>query len=328
MVGIAYGRAELPDRETLLAFLRGLDLGDATGQIVLAERESLLKGTHPKEIVTCRFPDGRHFKLLCKYGATSESHHAHGHRSGVRFERQVYEEALEPLGIPSPRRFEFRGENPAYESWLALEFLDGSEKISATAGKSPLEPAARLAARLHAAPAAWNSGSLRLNLKSYDREYFRGWARRSVQFIKSSSIYSAGLDWIKVLDSRSDDWVGPLLVGPQVLIHGEFYPQNILSWNGEAYAIDWESAALGPGEVDLAALTEGWDEQSVFQILQVYRRARWPGGPPHGHGAALAAAHIYLQLRWLGDRQEWVTRDILEVRVPRLRAAAQELGLV
>jgi len=49
----------------------------------------------------------------------------------------------------------------------------------------------------------------------------------------------------------------PLLTSPPTLIHGEFYAKTVLVRRGKLFMVDWESAAIGPGEVDLAALTEG-----------------------------------------------------------------------
>jgi hypothetical protein len=58
------------------------------------------------------------------------------------------------------------------------------------------------------------------------------------------------------------------------------------------YPVDWESAAVAAGEIDLAALTEGWPPGFVEQCELEYQRARWPEGPPTGFERRLAAAPV------------------------------------
>ena len=61
-----------------------------------------------------------------------------------------------------------------------------------------------------------------------------------------------------------------LISEPQTIIHGEYYPANILIKDGAIYPIDWESAAVGPGEIDLATLIEGWDQKLAEEAKQAY----------------------------------------------------------
>ena len=56
-------------------------------------------------------------------------------------------------------------------------------------------------------------------------------------------------------------------------------------------AVDWETAALGPAAIDLAALITGWDASARARIVAAY------GGM---EPADLAAAELLLALKWLG----------------------------
>ena len=70
----------------------------------------------------------------------------------------------------------------------------------------------------------------------------------------------------------------PALLPLATIIHGEFQASNILECNGRIVTTDWESAALAAGELDLAALTWGCDDDLTFRCERQYGLARWPDG--------------------------------------------------
>src|SRR5207248_4975347 len=133
-------------------------------------------------------------------------------------------------------------------------------------------------------------------VRRYDLAYYAGWAERACDLAGPGR---ERLPWMHVLRQRASGWAAALLAAPLTVIHGEYYPHNVLVRGGEVYALDWESAAVGAGEIDLATLTEGWPVETVRQCEQAYRRARWPGGPPADFEQRLAAARLYLAFRWL-----------------------------
>jgi len=69
-------------------------------------------------------------------------------------------------------------------------------------------------------------------------------------------------------------------------------------------SIDWESAALAAGEIDLANLTLGCDNDLVGLCEQQYCLTRWPDGTPQDFDLRLTAARVFLHLRWLGESEE------------------------
>src|SRR5439155_24503813 len=89
--------------------------------------------------------------------------------------------------------------------------------------------------------------------------------------------------WLDALQRCGDAWFTPLLPNPTV-IHGEFYSKTVLARRQHLFMLDWESAAIGPGEIDLAALTEGkhWRGPVPRQCERDYRRALWPEGASAG----------------------------------------------
>ena len=92
------------------------------------------------------------------------------------------------------------------------------------------------------------------------------------------------------------------------LIHGELFPANVLMASGTLWFVDWESAGIGAGEIDLAALTSGaWDESTLAELDERYASSRWPQGAPSVFRAVIAAARVYVvvTIAWhLGTRSE------------------------
>ena len=86
------------------------------------------------------------------------------------------------------------------------------------------------------------------------------------------------------------------------------------------------TAAIAPGEIDLATLTEGWPPEVSRQFELEYLRARWPAGPPAGFQRNLDLARVYMQLRWLGDDDPKWTGNM--TRWKRLHAASKRLQLI
>jgi thiamine kinase-like enzyme len=97
--------------------------------------------------------------------------------------------------------------------------------------------------------------------------------------------------------------IGTLLESEPTLVHGDFYPANVLLADGAVIPVDWEWAGVGAGELDLAALVDGWSAGTVDACLGDYRQARWSPGGDHGHHERLAAARLFLAARWLGGHR-------------------------
>ena len=75
---------------------------------------------------------------------------------------------------------------------------------------------------------------------------------------------------------------------PSTLIHGEFYASNILVQETREGCrirpVDWEMAAVGPGLIDLAALTSGaWAERERTEMAAAYHDALLSEGCPASH---------------------------------------------
>jgi streptomycin 6-kinase len=123
-------------------------------------------------------------------------------------------------------------------------------------------------------------------LLRYDHAFYETWFRRAC----------AGDPSLVALERAHRRAVERLLAEPQVVIHGELYPSNVIVTPERAWLVDWESVAAGPAVVDLAALACGASEDDQAAIIAAY------GGVDP---VALASARLHLALRWLGWSPAW-----------------------
>jgi hypothetical protein len=312
-----------PDLETLTAGLQAfLDRGEEPqGRIKIVARRPINLGTYPKEIVQVRLDRGGERRLFCKYGGPergADRHAAHGHRGGLAYEERVYQHFLVPSPLPVPT---FYG---AYQEingrrWLILASLEGAMEVSKAPEPAGMEAAARWIGQFHTlldpkkSPAAF--------LRRYDRSYYLGWVRRTLRYAAPLS-----LRWLPPLCHRAEELLAELSTAPEVLIHGEYYPKNILFKEGEIYPIDWESAAVAAGEIDLAALIEQWPEETASLCKAAYRSARQQEGAHSEFEHRLDLAILYFHFRWLGDRPEWTQHEL--GRFEQLRRLAEDRGWI
>jgi aminoglycoside phosphotransferase (APT) family kinase protein len=297
---------------------KALDLRGSNG-FKIVSREPIPGGTFPSEAVTCRLPDGSVIRAFCKY-AGEETHTVYGHRGDVEYEALVYRTLLRRLPVSTPRLLGVHRDEVEGGTWLVIEFLEDTLRVSKVDDALPL--AARWSGEFHAAAAELLAKERDAALKRYDIEYYSGWARRTIEF---AGELDAG-PWLSVFCERFEQVADELVRSPLTVVHGEFYPANVLVSNGVVYPVDWESAAIATGEIDLVTLTEGWPEEVVHECIEKYATARWPGGRPQNFARALDCARAYVHLRWLGDRPYWTASSAY--RLPELREIGERLGLI
>ena len=125
-----------------------------------------------------------------------------------------------------------------------------------------------------------------------------------------------------------EEAVGVLTAAPQTIMHGDYYADNVLYHRDEAYPIDWERAGVGPGEIDLACLTNGWHEEMIEDCVCAYCDARWPYGAPRAFKRRFNAAQLYVLFRLLGEAPGWPDLEMRAWRLDLLRAAGERMGLI
>jgi hypothetical protein len=316
-------RSCTPDLETLTAVLRTLliENGPHKGELKIVHRELAGQGTFPKEIVTCSLGDGKKFRLFCKY-EMGYNHNAYGHRGGVAHEARVYEQLLQPLEVSTPWLYGVYEDASSGYVWLVLDFLEESVRVQKSLDTRAMGLAARWLGQFQALCQERMRTTSMPFLQRYDEEYYLAWARRTLQFFDR---HQQPMSWLQQLCARFHEEVSALLSVPPTVIHGEYYPKNILYCDGTIYPVDWESTALAAGEIDLASLTEAWPEAIARECEAQYKAARWPDDSPDDFERRLGAARLYLHFRWLGVSPE---SSVDEWRLSALHATGRQLGLI
>lgn len=317
-------RSRFPDGKLLVHGL-GQALGTPEDQIEITHREpNLFRSSFPSELVFCR-AGKRELKLLCKYGA-GHAESGFGHRGGVAYETDVYRHVLGPLPLSRPQ---FHGEwtDPATgEPWLAIEYVEGALRTDAAEPvPDPLTIVGRWLGGFHRWCEAQLGSDELAFVKRYDQRYYMSWAQRTSEY---AGHHHERFPQLRTLCERFDSCIEVLMSGAQTVVHGEFTPHNVLIKEGFVYPIDWESAAIGPGEIDLASLTDRWPPLMVKACLHAYIAARWLGNAPPAFERVLTAARLYWSLRWLGNKPEWTQREKSAKRFQQVQELGEELGII
>ncbi len=194
--------------------------------------------------------------------------------------------------------------------WLFLEKIAGV-RLPQVRDYSTWLQAARWLAHLHFRFAG-ESDTLNRSapLLNYDAAFYRLWLKRVETF---QSLGLRQVVW-ESLVATYDRAIERLIRLPSTLIHGEFYASNILVQETpegcRIRPVDWEMAAVGPGLVDLAALTSGaWAERERTEMAAAYHDALlcegWHGFPFEDLLLALDDCRLHLAIRWLGWAPDW-----------------------
>lgn len=312
------------DRPSHSALERSLEAAlGAPGEVALTGREpNSYASTFPSEVVTC-VAGSRTLTLLCKYEAPRDRG-VRGVPVGVRYESAAYCSAVEPSQLTAPRWFGLYEDEPAGSTWLMLEFLVETLRLDKSPERGGLSGAARWIGSFH----RFHDLRAEEAPECLNREgpaTFRACVERAADRWEE---LRAGYPWFHPLARECEAVFCDLFVRRPTVIHGEFYPSNILVRDGSVFPVDWERAAVSAGEIDFAALTEGWKPEDVRLATRSYVDARWGGEVPDDFAESVEAARAYLHLQALGDLVPGPFKAKDEWRLDHLRAVAQGRGLV
>jgi hypothetical protein len=223
-------------------------------------------------------------------------------------EIDVYETVLAGGSSGPPICYASVADQDLDRTWLALERVPGVE-LYQVGDIEVWRSAARWLSAFHASHQ--NRLPTSTHLLRYDRAFYLRWLERALRFSGSR---------LERIAQRYEDVIDLLIGLPSTFIHGEFYASNVLVDGARVAPIDWEVSAIGPGLVDLAALTTGFGEKERTAIESAY------GDVPHD---ALEACRIHVAVQWLGWSPNWTpppehARDWLADAL----AASQRLGFV
>jgi thiamine kinase-like enzyme len=316
----------IPDIHILTTGLNSVfdqfSFGKGGGQI-LNRQQNIYSSSFPSEIIRYRLESGQVLPLFIKYDCES-SHTGHGYWHGVSYEATIYQRVLQSLPISIPQYYGTFANPASNQTSLVLKYMEKSVRITKSCLYADnIIKAARWLGQFHALNEEKASSTTIADISIYDLDFYIGWARRT-------SLYAGSLHetypWLASLCDRFKDIVLPLMGTAQTIIHGEFYPKNILVSDDNIYPVDWCSAAIGPGEIDLASLLQNWrDEELIESCKDEYQQARWQGEAPENFDQTLSLARLYWYFRWLGDNPEWTVK--MHHAFEELRIEAERVGL-
>ncbi|HUQ21276.1 MAG TPA: aminoglycoside phosphotransferase family protein [Gemmatimonadaceae bacterium] len=279
----------------------------------------------PTEVATCQFGDAEPVRLFCKH------YHAEGGQARVgsvvpHYEIDVYRSLLASAPVSLPQ---FRGSWSDDESGDGLLVLGNIENaVRVTKGsdhKYDMERAASWAGRFHRFAEGQVSRPALAFMRHVDLD---DTMTRSLQLVEWTAKMADEKKFFERLVSGFDQIRSIVSSSPLTVIHGDYYPQNILVSEGVTYPVDWETASIGFGEIDLAMLLEGyWAEDIIERCVAAYISAR--GGAAEDVRKRLAAAQIISNVYWISlyPESELLAEDTTEPpwRFDLLQTAASSL---
>lgn len=262
---------------------------------ITSRRPSPRSSTYLADVVRVRFADGSSERLLCKYSNGVDFDPASPHR-GLEHEAAVYDRVLRDAPVSLPHAWGSFRDADTGDFALVMRFYDGGLSSVQASELGGVTAALRWLATLHAwgesrvADPGWDV------LARYDADYYFRWLDRTCQLARS---LPAAAPWLDRVAAAYRDRIPLLTAARPTLIHGEFTPRNAFWADGRVLPVDWETAAIGPGEIDLAVFTFDWDIDELPDLERAYAEARWGDGPPAEFPEALRAARLYVSFHWI-----------------------------
>jgi len=302
------GTFSFPGTKKLVSQLEGLlnKIHSPDYMIDLIKRKPFdYRSTSPVEIVSCRLHSGDVIDLFCKYSG-GHTQYSYGHRGGVEYETKIYRNILRKTPLSTPLFYGVCNEKNS-ETGLVIEYIKRSRLLKDAHSPQYFGKAAAWIGSLH----KMHESNPPRGVKIYDTDYYMIWLKGVEKLLES---LKKKHPWLPSVCRYFRENIHLLSGSGQTFIHGEYYTKNILVKKGVIYPIDWESAAIGPGEIDLASLIEDWDEERKNIAIKKYIQARWPDGnySESEFEKRMLMVRIYFFLRWTGeydDPESWLNHN-------------------
>jgi aminoglycoside phosphotransferase (APT) family kinase protein len=210
---------------------------------------------------------------------------------------------LERADLGTPRLYGFLADPETDRYWLLLERIPGVP-LWQVGERDVWEAAAEWLARMHEQFRGVHSLTADSLLIRDGRHMTEGMQRALGQATGRTRAM------LVRIDAQYDEVIERLKHLPQTLIHGEFFPSNILvdlSLTPARIApVDWEMAGTGTGLLDLASLVAGrWPEDDQIAIATAYEHARSGLDPDDEFFADLARCRLHNAVQLLGVSGKW-----------------------
>jgi aminoglycoside phosphotransferase (APT) family kinase protein len=227
-------------------------------------------------------------------------------------ELAVYRDILSGTDLATPALI--GGWADTHRGALVLEQVRGVP-LAEIGDFSTWEAAARWLARMHMTFAAPLSGMdpswKHSSLVHYDREQLRVTGLRGLGHAVEQRLGSARTR--VAMAEAHERALSALATTGGTLVHGDFYPSNIVVAVDRIAVVDWELAGWGAAELDLAALIAGaWGYEQRRALTRVYHQAASERGSTVTFAALMqrvSLAAIVVALRWIGAAPDWKAPD-------------------
>lgn len=297
---------------------------DSEKIIILDRVLNNYSSTFPTEIVTCQIASDKKTKVFCKYFTREAEHKLYGHRGNQVYESLIYQYILRSMNVNYPKYYGTHFEPTTKKEILFLGYLENAVRFSKV--PSSIIEAVKWIAKFHKKSQDKIDYKESAFMKRYDLNYYHKWADRTLEF--TSIELKNKYPWLHELCENYKSNVHLLLSEPLSVIHGECYPGNVLYCEGHIVPIDWESAAVANGVIDLASLTEGWDFDTVEECISKYCSII------HGKPEVIQfrerfdLAQTYWLLRWIGSSKKRTNHEKILWHFEKLYEIGKKLELI
>jgi hypothetical protein len=322
-----------PDIQSLASGLGSVLISPNAGDLTILDRErNAYSSGSLSEIVTCRLADGRMLRLLFKYAQFPAGANYHDAScepfevmpwSNVPYEAEVYRQVLEPLRLSTPKFYGTYNEPGTGRLWLVLEHLENATPLDELA-ETNMCLASSWLGRFHATAEPLANTACLSFLKKVEADYYLAFARR----VRAAEWLDSSFSWLPDLCSRFRGIAASTLIRRPTIIHGDYYRNNILLSDGNIHPVDWEQAAIGIGELDLACLTFRWPREIAQQCELEYQKSRWAQGTPSDFETVLNAARLALYLDEMRKLPNWPDRNDRSTFGEEMRSLGEYLKLI
>jgi len=309
--------APVPDSDTKpsrLALKRGLAQVfapeiNARGPLrIVHRRVSPQRSTYLADVVQIQFADGSREHLLCKYAHGVESMPFSPHY-GLVHESRVYQQLMRHPSLSLPRYWGSFTDDETSEFAFVMRFYPGGMTAAQACDEGGVTELIRWMAEFH----TWGEAQVAEPqwdfLTRYDAAYYAHWLDLTNTL---AGPLAHEYPWLEQAAAAYRDRIPLLVTRPPTILHGELTTRNTLWTDGGIMPIDWETAAVGPAEIDLALFTFDWDLEDVRTLEESYVQVRWQGSPPEGFGDVMLAARLYVSYHWIFSSPDG--RDVNRVR--------------
>jgi hypothetical protein len=283
----------------------------------LRRRPYVYSASFALEDLEVELADGTSLRLIVKdLGTSGLLQDARAYKPAFLYEPrreiETYQQLLKPARLGTAACYGAVADADSARYWLFLEKVQALELYQVGDVDVWVEVATWLAG-MHSCSSLEVESVQQRNphLISYDAAYYRKWLDRATSYIGDGGSH----DERRALEAVAEALevaLERLAEVPRTLVHGEFYASNVLIGEGTAgrriCPVDWEMAGIGPGLLDLGALSSGWEDENRRAIARAYHTAwakeAW-ATEDRSFMNLLRCCELCLAVQWLGWAPQW-----------------------